>query len=88
VSLIYNLVLKTPAIKFIKKQDKKLQMRILESLEGLKNVPPQGDIKKLKGEQGLFRLRIGTFWVLFFVDHDRKLIIVEKIGNRGDIYIR
>lgn len=50
MSLTYDLILKSPAVKFIKKQDKKSQLRILESLEGLKRVPPQGDIKKLKIE--------------------------------------
>jgi mRNA interferase RelE/StbE len=61
VSLTYNLILKQSAKKFILKQDKKTQTRILHALERLKQVPSEGDIKKLKGEQETFRLRIGTF---------------------------
>jgi mRNA interferase RelE/StbE len=86
VNLTYNLVLKQPAEKFIRKQDKKTQIRILRALDGLKQIPPKGDIKKLKGEQEVFRLRIGTFRVLFSLDYAQKQIVVEVIGNRGDIY--
>ncbi|OYD09137.1 type II toxin-antitoxin system RelE family toxin [Paludifilum halophilum] len=86
MSLTCKLILKQPATKFIKKQDKKTQIRILEALEGLRKVPPEGDVKKLKGEQQTFRLRIGTNRALFSLDHDQKRVIILTIGNRGDIY--
>lgn len=50
MSLNYDLVLRQQATKFIKKQDKKTQLRILKALEGLQKVPPEGDVKKLRGE--------------------------------------
>jgi mRNA interferase RelE/StbE len=86
VDLIYDIDLKKPALKFIGKQDRVTQIRILDALEGLKKPPFEGDIKKLKGEYETFRMRIGTFRVLFSVNHNRKQVIVETIGNRGDIY--
>ncbi|ESU72927.1 plasmid stabilization system [Geobacillus kaustophilus GBlys] len=55
-------------------------------LQGLLAIPPQGDIKKLKGQDGLYRLRIGTYRVLFRIDHDERIIYIEAIGNRGDVY--
>ncbi|SDX59894.1 mRNA-degrading endonuclease RelE, toxin component of the RelBE toxin-antitoxin system [Marininema mesophilum] len=70
MNLSYELILKTPALKFIKKQDKNTQVRILEALEGLRMIPPEGDVKKLKGEQHTFRLRIGTYRALFYIDQN------------------
>lgn len=86
MSLNYDLVLRQQATKFIKKQDKKTQLRILKALEGLQKVPPEGDVKKLRGEQQIFRLRIGTYRALFSVNHNQRRVIVDIIGNRGDIY--
>ncbi|OKO96030.1 RelE/StbE replicon stabilization toxin [Geobacillus proteiniphilus] len=55
-------------------------------MQGLLAIPPQGDIKKLKGQDGLYRMRIGTYRVLFRIDHDERIIYIEAIGNRGDVY--
>ncbi len=68
------------ALKFLKKQDKSTQHRILGAINKL---PLEGDIKKLQGADG-YRLRVGDYRILFSIDG----IIIEivKIGNRGQIY--
>ena len=43
-----------------------------------------GDIKPIKGEKDIYRLRIGKYRLLFTILEDT--IIVTKIGPRGDIY--
>lgn len=49
MSLTYQVTLSRESIKFLKKQEKALQMRITESIKGLTIQPPVGDIKPLKG---------------------------------------
>ncbi|MFD3449506.1 type II toxin-antitoxin system RelE/ParE family toxin [Microbacteriaceae bacterium 4G12] len=56
------------------------------TLKGLLQVPPAGDIKNMKGYEELYRLRIGTFRILFNINYDEKIIYIQAIGNRGDIY--
>nr|AAA64591.1 ORF2 [Bacillus thuringiensis serovar morrisoni] len=73
-------------MKFIAKQEKGIQKRIAEGLKGLLKIPPEGDIKSMKGYTELYRLRIGTFRILFEINHDEKVIYIQAIGNRGDIY--
>lgn len=53
---------------------------------GLLEIPPEGDIKSMKGYTDLYRLRVGTFRILFEINHDEKVIYIQAIGNRGDIY--
>ena len=43
-----------------------------------------GDIKRLQKADAAFRLRMGDYRVLFDVIGDR--IVVQKIGNRKDVY--
>ena len=44
----------------------------------------QGDIKKLRGSENEYRLRVGDFRVKFRLEGD--LIAVYKVGNRKDVY--
>jgi len=44
------------------------------------------DVKKLEGEEGLFRLRVGGWRVIFDRQDELKIIAIEKIKPRGDAY--
>lgn len=78
----YNIKLTKKAEKFIKKQDRNTQKRIIKAITEL----PEGDIKKLKGMEDLYRLRVGDFRVIFEKEDMKLIIIVIDIGNRGQIY--
>lgn len=86
VSSDYKLIYHKSVVKFIAKLDKTSQERIAAGLIGLLNVPPEGDIKTLKGYSGLYRLRIGNYRIVFEIDHDEQIVYIQAIGNRGDIY--
>jgi mRNA interferase RelE/StbE len=43
------------------------------------------DIKKLQGEP-YFRLRVGKWRIIFDRDDEIKIIAIEKIKSRGDVY--
>lgn len=50
--------------KFLNKQDPITRKRILQAIELLSEVPPRGDIKKMSGDTGTYRLRVGTYRVI------------------------
>ena len=79
---IYEIVFKKKAQKFLASQEKSQRLRLYKAIFKL---PNEGDIKKLQGSD-MYRLRIGPFRVLYIVDHGIKVINVENIDNRGDIY--
>ena len=76
----FKIVYSKKAVKFLKKQDKSTQNRIMEAISDL---PLSGDIKKLQGVNG-YRLRVGDYRVLF--DMNGIIIDIIEIGNRGQIY--
>ncbi|TCO68514.1 type II toxin-antitoxin system RelE family toxin [Marinisporobacter balticus] len=78
----YKINLTKKAEKFIKKRDFNTQKRIIKAIFKL----PKGDIKKLKGIDDIYRLRVGHFRVLFEKNDDKLIIIVIDVGNRGQIY--
>lgn len=81
MSTSYKIIIEKNAAKFLECQPKKQQERILKAIYGI----PEGDIKPLQGYD-LYRLRVGNYRIIYRMDGDKFIIIVLKIGNRGDIY--
>ena len=82
----YKLIYHKDAIKYLIKQEVLVQERIAKGLAGLLTIPPGGDIKLLKGQYGLYRLRIGTYRILFEISHTEKIVYIQAIDSRGGIY--
>jgi len=86
MSSTYQLTLNRDSVKFLAKQEKAIQERIRRALTGLAIRPPVGDIKPMKGQGKLMRLRVGTFRVIFEVNHNEQIVYILTIDNRGDVY--
>lgn len=82
---MYRFVIKKPAKKFIDGLPMNERQRIVDAIERL---PDNGDIKRLRGHDNLFRLRIGPYRVLYTVDDGELVIYVIDAGSRGQIYNR
>ncbi len=69
------------AVKVINGMDRPTKQRIKAAVEKI----PAGDIKPYKGSPGTYRLRVGDWRILFsYPEHD--IILIEKIGPRGQVY--
>lgn len=80
---MYRIIIKKPAKKFIDKLPKNEKLRVIKAIERL----PEGeDIKKLKGHDNIYRLRVGDYRILYTVDNGEFVVIVINAGNRGQIY--
>lgn len=77
------------SLKFLSRLDSKSVARIRKGVDGLLLVPPEGDIKPLKGyDDGRMRLRVGEWRILYRYDAEGtiEILYIIEIGNRGDIY--
>jgi len=87
--MTYKLLFLKEAVEEFKKLDKAIQRIIKEKLELLAQNPQalRNNIKPLKEEyKGLYRLRVGNYRVIYKVDNDQLIILVIRIGHRGNIY--
>ena len=80
---MYHIVLKKRAKKFLDNLSLSERMRIVKEIEKL---PAGNDIKPLKGHDGLLRLRVGKYRVIYSIDNGKWIIIVIDIDSRGQIY--
>lgn len=70
------------AYKYLKKLHKPKAKQIINAINKLPN--GEGNIVKIRGIENLYRLRVDDYRVLFTPEHE--VIMIEKIGSRGDIY--
>lgn len=76
----YQIDIKRKAEKFIRKLPQQDKERVLGAISRL----PEGeDIKKLQGHEGLMRLRVGDYRIIYQVDNGRLVVLVVDAGNRG-----
>ena len=45
-----------------------------------------GDVRKLEAEQGLYRLRVGDYRVIFEFEDGQLVVVVLRVRNRRDAY--
>ncbi|MCD8109126.1 MAG: type II toxin-antitoxin system RelE/ParE family toxin [Clostridiales bacterium] len=82
---MYQIILKKRAKKFIGDLPRNERERIVAEIEKL---PDGEDIKPMQGHKNLFRLRVGSYRILYTVDNNQYIVLVIDAGNRGDIYKR
>ena len=81
--LIYQIIIKKRAKKYIDKLPMNERKRIVYAIERL---PNGDDIKKLKGHDDLLRLRVGDHRIIYTVDNGKCIVYVIDAGHRGEIY--
>ena len=86
---MYKILISKKVTKFILSQSSPLQNNIKRKINLLSENPykyPSLDIKKMKGYNNIFQLRIGKIRFIYEIKNDQLLILVFTAGSRGDIY--
>ncbi|MDE7248206.1 MAG: type II toxin-antitoxin system RelE/ParE family toxin [Lachnospiraceae bacterium] len=80
----YAIRFEKAAEKFLRKQTPKMQKNLLTAIYKL---PDGTDIKRLKGYD-LYRMRVGNIRIIYSIQEEIKIVTIENIDNRGDVYKR
>jgi mRNA interferase RelE/StbE len=72
------------AVKQYKRLNEPMLSRINMAIDGLEKEPPEGDIKELTDNPGVFRLRVGGYRILYTIEDN--YIDIFKIARRGQSY--
>lgn len=82
---MYQIIMKKKAKKFIDKLPINEKKRVVSAIGQL---PNGEDIKKLKGQENLLRLRVGNYRIIYTIDNGKLIVYVIDADNRGEIYKR
>lgn len=82
----FKILIKPAAVKEIKAiTSKKARQRLVEHIRQLAENPHPPGCEKLSGQEK-YRLRQGSFRILYTIE-DRELVVtVVKVGHRKDVY--
>lgn len=63
-----------------------VRRRIVRRLEALEDNPRPRSVEKLAGVDDLYRVRVGTYRIVYTIRDRELVIIVVRIGHRRDVY--
>lgn len=82
----YEIEFKPTADKALRKLPKKAQVRIVERIEELKDDPRPPGCIELEGDDGLLRIRVGKYRVVYTIEDEQLLVLVVRVAHRKDAY--
>ncbi|MCK6479669.1 MAG: type II toxin-antitoxin system RelE/ParE family toxin [Planctomycetes bacterium] len=65
-----------------------MRAKVGKRLDALCVDPRPPGVKELEGGEGLLRLRVGDWRIVCSVDDGARVVMVVKVGHRGDVYRR
>ena len=76
------------AVKYYESLDDNTAKRINKAIDAMCRNPLEGPhIKRLRGKyEGKYRYAMGDLRIIYRVNEEEKIILIEAIGPRGDIY--
>lgn len=82
----YKVEILKGALKQLKKLSPEVQERIQAKIDELATEPRPNGVKKLKGQENTYRIRVGDYRILYDIFDDILLVTVVEIGHRGKVY--
>ena len=84
--MAYSILLAPPAERQLRSFAPAIQKRLVKHMRTLQHDPrPQG-VKKLAGEDHLYRIREGDYRIIYTIHDDELIVLVVKIGDRKEVY--
>lgn len=72
----------------IRKLERSVQQRVLSKIDELAEQPRPDGVVKLKGDDDLYRVRVGNFRVVYQINDKGLVVLVVRVADRKDVYRR
>ena len=82
----YTLDFTTSAAREFRSLPRAIQRRVETVVESLPQTPRPSGVRKLRGANELYRVRIGSYRLVYEIDDQASRILVTRVGHRRDAY--
>jgi mRNA interferase RelE/StbE len=82
----YRLLIKPSAAKEIESALKKDRIRIIKRIQDLSSDPRPPGCEKLSGHDDKYRVRQGTYRIVYTITDVGLVICIVKVGHRKEVY--
>jgi len=84
----YTIEFSPRAARQFKDLPKHVQVRLRTRIDALSENPRPRGVEKLKGEDNLYRIRVGDYRVIYQVKDKALIVLIVKIGDLNEVYQR
>ena len=86
--MTYQVRLAPAAVRQLRKLDPPGRRRVQAAIDLLAEDPRPPGARQLVGGAGEWRVRTGDFRIIYDIRDGELLVLVVKVGHRGDVYER
>jgi len=84
----YRLIFNPTAWREIMRLPEETQNKIFDAAYQLESNPRPSGCKKMEGEEGLYRIRVGNFRIIYDIRDEQLVVTIVKVGDRKAVYRR
>lgn len=82
----YRIEFAPAALREFRDLPRKVQEQLRPKIDLLAENPRPQKVEKLKGAEGLYRIRAGDYRVIYSIEDDRLVVLILRIAHRRDVY--
>ena len=82
----YKVLISGSAEKSLKRLPHSALPQIISAIQALSQNPRPFGCRKLAGQEDIFRIRVGTYRIIYEILDGTLVIHILKIGHRKDVY--
>ena len=83
---MYTIEIAPAAERALKKLAADIQKRIIKVLLKLEADPRPSGVKKLSGEDNLYRARVGDYRIVYQIRDNELVVLVVRVAHRREVY--
>lgn len=82
----YRIEWKSSALKELKRIDRTIIPKIVDTIQSLATDPRPSGVRKLKGSERSYRIRVADYRIVYEVIDDILLILIIRVRHRKNVY--
>ncbi len=86
--MIYKIEILPSALRTLKSLPKKYRHRARGVIDLLSEEPRPSGSKKLRSGDGLYRVRVGSYRIIYRIKDTELLVLIVRVGDRKEVYKR
>jgi len=84
--MAYRVELASRATRDLDALPDRIYRKVQARIDALVEEPRPHGVKKLEGDENLYRIRVGDYRIVYQIQDKKLLVLVVRIGNRRDVY--
>ena len=82
--MLYTVELAPAAQRDLRRLPPQIRLRLAAPIQALSQSPRPPGVRKVQGQERTWRIRVGSFRVIYDLYDDQQLVVILKVDRRGE----